>query len=320
MKDGTEELMKFRLLVTELGLDPCYVGGILQFIWKFAAKNCPRGDIGKFSNDEIAVGIGYTGDPDKLIAALVKRKWIDEVEGDMRLIIHDWPEHAEDSVHRKLARRKQWFADGSQPSLKRLERKEKTALAKFYAANTCDAVARRAHVGRTACTPAEALAEAITEPEPEPLPEPLPTPEQLPSPPSPAGSARGSGVRIDLTARTLRDAVELRLWFDQESARQDGWVSGSESEWENVKAAAAKAVHAKGVESDVALCKWLIRGKHWRFLRSSDEVLAKEMARESAKQRAPPLALYDPPAPIVEPARTREQVINQIKSLAKQPP
>jgi hypothetical protein len=282
MKDGTEELMKFKLLVTELGLDPCYVGGILQFIWKFASKNCPRGDIGKFSNEEIAVGIGYTGDPDALIAALVKRKWIDEVGGEMRLVIHDWPEHAEDSVHRKVARRKQWFADGTQPNLSRLQKGEKTKLAKFYAANTYNANAQRAHDVHTSA----ALCAPPPEPEPEPEPMPEPTPE--PSLVRPR-TALVSGVRMDLTPETLRDVRKLRQWFDQDSARADGWVNGSEADWENVQATAAKATTCEDIKNQVGFAKSVIKGRQWHLLRASDEDVARDRAREQDRNRSPPV-------------------------------
>jgi hypothetical protein len=107
----------------------------MQSIWDFAFTNCPRGDIGRFSDEEIAFGIDYSGDPDaspdviaaraaELIAALTDSKWLDLNE-DHRLIIHDWSDHCEDYIHRKLALAGERFADGSLPSLTRLNSAQK---------------------------------------------------------------------------------------------------------------------------------------------------------------------------------------------------
>lgn len=176
MKDGTENLLKFKHLERDLGLDEWQVMGLLTAIWKFVKKNCPRGDIGRFSNEDIAIGIKYQGDADRLMEVLVSRHWLDACECEMRLIVHDWADHAEEAVHRQLARRLEWFADGRVPSISRLTGKEKERSEKHYAEKTCENVARRAYHGRTTGVPGK--------PQPLPLPGPMPAPSQAkPEPP-----------------------------------------------------------------------------------------------------------------------------------------
>jgi hypothetical protein len=48
---------------------------------------------------DIADGIGWDGDPDQLVNALVQSGWLDECSCH-RLRVHDWPEHADGPVRR----------------------------------------------------------------------------------------------------------------------------------------------------------------------------------------------------------------------------
>lgn len=130
MKRGTENLLKFQHLQRDLGLAEYEAVGLLQTLWNKTDINCPRGDIGKFSNEDIAVIVDWRRDPDELINALVRRCWIDE-HPEHRLIIHDWPAHCENTTHRKVARAKEFFADGSTPNLSGLG-KEQSSIEDFY--------------------------------------------------------------------------------------------------------------------------------------------------------------------------------------------
>lgn len=89
-------------LATRLGIDLCHAGGILEFLWHFAMRYSPQGNIGKFSNIAIAKRIGWSGDPDKLADALVAARWLDH-DSAHRLVIHDWPDHCDRSVKKYLA-------------------------------------------------------------------------------------------------------------------------------------------------------------------------------------------------------------------------
>jgi hypothetical protein len=111
--------------------------GILEALWHFTAKYTPRGNVGARSDGALARWLGWPLDPEVLIEALLGSGWIDLHDGQ-RLIIHDWPEHADDALHRQLARAHQWFADGSVPKLTRLGEAERKRAASFYADHSPD--------------------------------------------------------------------------------------------------------------------------------------------------------------------------------------
>jgi len=130
MKRGTLDHWKTAALAKRLHLHGRYrVGGILEALWHFCALYTPDGAIGRIPPEAVADWIGYD-QPAKLMAALTACRWIDG-EGSAA-IIHDWPAHAEDSVHMRLARAHQRFADGSAPKLTRLGRAERLAARAFF--------------------------------------------------------------------------------------------------------------------------------------------------------------------------------------------
>jgi len=104
----------------------------------------------------------------------------------------------------------------------------------------------------------------------------------------PAARARGSGVYVDISPEVLRDYKLLRSWFDHESKRRDGWVKGSEADWVNVQAAAAKALSAEDVADPVGLFKWLVKGRHWNHLTDSNDDLARTFKLDLAGLLKPP--------------------------------
>lgn len=73
-----------------------------------------------------------------MIEALVHAGWIDRSQY-FRLVVHDWHEHADDSVHMKLARTKMYFVrtngEGVRPKTARLSSKERDTAEKWYDAN-----------------------------------------------------------------------------------------------------------------------------------------------------------------------------------------
>jgi hypothetical protein len=90
---------------------PNYVGvGILEAMWHVVARYTPDGAIGKLANSEIARAIDWRGDPDNLIDALVASGWLDRCPCH-RLHVHDWKDHADQTVQRVLANRKQSFIE-----------------------------------------------------------------------------------------------------------------------------------------------------------------------------------------------------------------
>lgn len=110
MKEGTESKLKFKKLKRRLGMPDWQVIGILESVWKFARLNTPEGDIGRYSNEDIAAGIEYESDADFLIAALTETGWLD-ADPEFRLIVHDWSEHVPTFMRGNFAKHQKTFAD-----------------------------------------------------------------------------------------------------------------------------------------------------------------------------------------------------------------
>jgi hypothetical protein len=132
MKRDTPDHWKVQALIHALKLPGRYAAvGILESLWHFTARYCPRGDLGSIPPAALAAWIGYPNGP-RLVKGLTAAGWIDGTGAD--LTIHHWSHHAEDSVHRALARTGRRFADGSQPNLNRLSPPERAAALAFFAA------------------------------------------------------------------------------------------------------------------------------------------------------------------------------------------
>ncbi len=92
MKASTPELLKFQKLMRRLKETRRGVIGLLEGLWLATAKNCPQGDIGRFSNEDIAIMVDWEGDADELVAALIECRWLDMCT-EHRLLVHDWEDH-----------------------------------------------------------------------------------------------------------------------------------------------------------------------------------------------------------------------------------
>jgi hypothetical protein len=147
MKRNGVEHPKTLMLADILDIPIPYAVGILESLWHWTAKFAKRGDVGKYTNKFIASGIKWPDDPDSLIDALVNASaggcsgLLDRSDG-CRLLVHDWSEHCEDSIHMALARSVELFADGTMPKLTKLSGKaskkgelsERDAIMKQYEA------------------------------------------------------------------------------------------------------------------------------------------------------------------------------------------
>jgi hypothetical protein len=94
---------KMKSLSRHLNLDQWAAVGILESLWHLTAREAPQGDVGKLSNADIAAFMEWRGDPDALIQGLVNSRWLD-VSDTYRLVVHDWHEHADEAVKKKLDR------------------------------------------------------------------------------------------------------------------------------------------------------------------------------------------------------------------------
>lgn len=95
--------MKFKRLQRRLKTGRKETVGLLELLWLATAKNAPQGDIGRFSNEEIAIECDWDGDHDELVAALLECGWLDQHD-ECRLVVHDWADHAPNHVSNNLKR------------------------------------------------------------------------------------------------------------------------------------------------------------------------------------------------------------------------
>lgn len=93
MKPNTPELMKFKRLQRRLNVGVAQLVGHLELLWISTAKNAPEGDIGRFTDEDIAIACHWDGDPTEFVVALVDCGWLDRCE-QWRLVVHDWDQHA----------------------------------------------------------------------------------------------------------------------------------------------------------------------------------------------------------------------------------
>lgn len=120
MKHTTTSLLKFLKLQRRLKESRRGTVGLLELLWHSTQMNAPQGDIGKFTNEEIAILCDWEGDHDELIAALVDAKWLDESE-EHRLLVHDWADHCPNYVKGNLRRHDKSVIGDQQAALSKNE-------------------------------------------------------------------------------------------------------------------------------------------------------------------------------------------------------
>lgn len=86
-----------------LKLSKYEVVGLLEMFWHFVARTAPQGDIGKWTDEQIAEGVEWRGDASELVRNLVDSGFVDE-DRKCRLIVHDWEEHADGALKKTLQR------------------------------------------------------------------------------------------------------------------------------------------------------------------------------------------------------------------------
>ena len=114
MKRGTIDHPKTAMLADSLGLELFGAVGLLECLFHFTAQYARRGDIGRYPDKIIAQRCFWTHEPETLIAALVKCRWLDD-HPEHRLIVHDWHAHADNTVRTALKRNKEVFWNGEPP-------------------------------------------------------------------------------------------------------------------------------------------------------------------------------------------------------------
>lgn len=89
---------KMYALAAKFGGNRVLAVGIVESVIALALHLCQRGDVGKFTDEQIEDWVGWTGEPGAMVRALVECRWLDE-DKDHRLVIHDWKDHAPGFVH-----------------------------------------------------------------------------------------------------------------------------------------------------------------------------------------------------------------------------
>jgi hypothetical protein len=116
MKRGTPEHPKVVRFAKLLRVRRHVAVGLLEMLWHLTARYTPAGDVGKWSDEEIATALDWDGDPARLLQAFVVAGLL-EPHPTHRLIVHDWAEHADDGVRLLLKRRGQSFVTCRNPYL-----------------------------------------------------------------------------------------------------------------------------------------------------------------------------------------------------------
>lgn len=155
MKREAFDHPKLKLCAAELGIRMATMRGIIESLWLVASINWPRGDVGRWSNRQIAAAIDTEVDPDELMRALVNNGLLDEIPAeDGRLYVHDWHEHCDRHVNVRLLKRRETYANGA-PA----RRKEP--------GDEVEREGTRENTGRRAGTRRDPRPEPAPEPEPE---------------------------------------------------------------------------------------------------------------------------------------------------------
>jgi hypothetical protein len=92
MKQGTQIHPKFKSLAKALKIHQYEAVGILESIWMMACQfSGDDGDLSRFTPQEIADWMDWCGDSKELIDALVGCRWLDSIDGSLK--VHDWMDH-----------------------------------------------------------------------------------------------------------------------------------------------------------------------------------------------------------------------------------
>ncbi len=89
---------KTKRLMRALGVDRYTAIGVLHVLWYWALDYADDGDLGGFSDEDIADGIAWPGAPSELVRGLITAGFLDEAR-----TIHDWDDFAGRYVAKRQA-------------------------------------------------------------------------------------------------------------------------------------------------------------------------------------------------------------------------
>ena len=114
MKRGASRHPKLAHLCRELGTTRRDAVGLLELLWEYTGEYAPKGDIGRFTDSDIANAVDWKGNAGELIEGLVAAGWLDRCT-ENGLVVHDWEDHAPDYIRKRLARQKTAFLHAQTP-------------------------------------------------------------------------------------------------------------------------------------------------------------------------------------------------------------
>jgi hypothetical protein len=167
-KRGVLEHPKTIELAAALDIPELYALGVLEGFWQWVARYHPRGDVTGTNPRVLARSIRYPADPAVFWQAMLDCGFI-EVRGDGSTIVHDWSEHADNSVQQLLKKRGEVFADGHEPFTRNRGRVVNGSQSDDVGSQTIHKPFVNSHA---------------RVPEPEPIPEPEPVARAMPEPES----------------------------------------------------------------------------------------------------------------------------------------
>lgn len=99
MKRGTPEHPKVKRLMQALEIGRAQAVGHLELLWHFVHDWAPQGNVGKWTDAEIAAACDAS--PATFVRALTDSGWL-ETSPEHRLLVHDWHEHCESTTKKYL--------------------------------------------------------------------------------------------------------------------------------------------------------------------------------------------------------------------------
>lgn len=103
MKAGTHNHLKVKRLKRLLGIPLYRAVGILETLWLLCIDCCDEGNIGKFTDEEIADYLEWDGDPSALARGLSDSGWLDPHDTE-RLVVSGWADIRRDYQLPRAAR------------------------------------------------------------------------------------------------------------------------------------------------------------------------------------------------------------------------
>lgn len=228
MKRGTPRHYKVDDLMRIAKVRRSTAVGWLELLWHATAEFAPQGNIGRCSDSWIEAQLDWSGKPGVLIQHLLNSGWLEArpaseggsisngggVHLERMLLVHDWHDHADDSVRKRLQRAGLSFLTFSE----KVTGQSTVSDRKVSAAQP------------------ESGSLPLPEPKPVPLPEPKPVPHRGQEPaevPSLGTETPNNGKQLVPTGRSIAEQEALESFETFRLAAEDaGCQKWSDGDWD----------------------------------------------------------------------------------------